>query len=94
MSDATIRIPTPLRSFTAGAGEVTVPATTVGEALRELERRHSGILSRILDDGGRLRGFVNVYLGDSNVRSLDGLDTALNGETRISIVPAVAGGAR
>ena len=92
MNQATIRIPTPLRAFTAGAGEVTVSATTVAEALHALERRHGGILERVLDGRGRLRGFVNVYLGDTNVKSLDGLDTALSGESVISIVPAVAGG--
>jgi molybdopterin synthase sulfur carrier subunit len=94
MRTATIRIPTPLRALTGGAGEVAVSAATVGEALGELERLHPGILARVLDERGRIRGFVNVYVGETNVKSLDGLETALNGASVISIVPAVAGGAR
>jgi molybdopterin converting factor small subunit len=94
MSKATIRIPTPLRGFTAGAAEVPVEAATVGAALQALERSHGGILARVLDEEGRVRGFVNVFLGDRNVKALSGLDTALEDAAVISIVPAVAGGGR
>ena len=94
MNQATIRIPTPLRPFTGGAGEVTVPAGTVGQALDALESRHAGILERVLDDRGEVRGFVNIYLGERNISALNGLATPLDDGTVISIVPAVAGGAR
>ncbi len=94
MSKATIRIPTPLRSFTGGAGEVEVEGATVGQALHHLDRRHEGILSRVLDPDGRIRGFVNIYLGETNVKTLGGLDAALPDRAVISIVPAVAGGLR
>jgi molybdopterin converting factor small subunit len=94
MSQATIRIPTPLRTFTAGAGEVAVQGATVREALAELERRHAGILPRVLDDQGRVRGFVNIFVGERNVRALGGLDSPLPAAAVISIVPAVAGGSR
>ncbi len=93
MNRATIRIPTPLRAFTAGAGEVAVHASTVAEALNALEQRHAGILERVLDEQGKIRGFVNIYLGDTNVKSLGGLAAPLAGDAVISIVPAVAGGA-
>ena len=92
MSDVTIRIPTPLRAFTRGAGEVSVSADTVGEALEVLGLEHEGILERILDPDGQVRGFVNIYLGEKNIRSLEGLGSPLNGPATISIVPAVAGG--
>ena len=94
MSRAKVRIPTPLRGFTAGAAEVelAVEQATVRGALEELERQHAGILERVLDEGGRVRGFVNLYLGDRNVRGLEGLDTELADSAVISIVPAVAGG--
>ena len=92
MSTATIRIPTPLRSFTGGAGEVTVEGTTVGQALDALGRRHDGILERVLDPAGDVRGFVNIYLGETNVKALGGLDAPLPDPAVISIVPAVAGG--
>ena len=94
MSRATIRIPTPLRPFTGGADEVQVEGETVGELLRDLERRHKGVLERVLDPEGHLRGFVNIYVGQSNVRTLGGLETPVESEAIISIVPAVAGGAR
>jgi molybdopterin converting factor small subunit len=92
MSNVTIRIPTPLRSFTAGAGEVAVDAATVGEALELLGLRHDGILDRILDADGQVRGFVNIYVGEKSIRSLDGLRSPVGGSSVISIVPAVAGG--
>ena len=94
MSKATIRIPTPLRPFTGGADEIRVEAGTVGDALRELERRHEGVLERVLDPEGHVRGFVNIYVGPANVHSLGGLETPIENEAVISIVPAVAGGRR
>ncbi len=93
MATATIRIPTPLRSFTAGAGEVSVEGSTVGEALQVLSERHAGILERVLDAEGQVQGFVNIYLGSRNVTALGGLDAPLPNAAVISIVPAVAGGA-
>ena len=92
MNRATIRIPTPLRVFTAGAGQVEVEAATVGQALDALDRRHAGILDRVLDADGKVRGFVNIYLGETNVKTLGGLGAPLTEPAVISIVPAVAGG--
>ena len=94
MSQTTIRIPAPLRSLTGGASEVTVEAASVGEALQALGNQHEGLVERILDGNGDLRAFVNLYLGDSNVRSLDGLGTAIEAPSVLHIVPAVAGGTR
>ncbi len=92
MSMATVRIPAPLRGFTGGAGEVTAHGGTVGEVLRALAESHPGLAERILDGGGELRSFVNVYLGETNVRSLDGLATEVGDGAVLHIVPAVAGG--
>jgi molybdopterin converting factor small subunit len=94
MGRVTIRIPTPLRPFTGGAGQIEVEGATVGQALQALGRRHEGILDRLLDAEGQIRGFVNIYLGETNVRTLGGLDSPLPDAAVISIVPAVAGGAR
>ena len=63
----TIRIPTTLRPLTAGAGEVEVDGSTVGEALASLEASHPGFGSRILDESGALRRFVNVFVSDEDV---------------------------
>ncbi len=93
MSQATIRIPTPLRSFTGGAAEVQVEGSTVAQALDALGLRHRGILDRVLASDGRVRGFVNIYLGETNVKTLGGLDAPLPDAAIITIVPAVAGGA-
>ena len=90
---ATVRIPTILRTYTAGAGEVSADGNTLGEVLESLENSHPGIRERILDDGGALRRFVNVYVGDDDVRFIGGLDAKVAEGTKISIIPAVAGGA-
>lgn len=92
MSTVTIRIPMPLRSYTAGADEVKVEATSVGEALRALNASYDGLAPRVLSPEGELRQFVNVFVGGHNVRSLQGLATRLADGDVISIVPAVAGG--
>ena len=89
-----IRIPTPLRSLTDGAAEVTVEGQDVSSALRELGRRYEGLLERVLDENGALRPFVNVFLGSTDLRELDGLDTRLRQGDVLSIIPAVAGGGR
>ena len=92
MSKALIRIPAPLRSYTGGADEVHVECNTAGEALTGLGEVHAGVLDKLLDDQGELRKFVNVYVGDRNIRSLSGLGTQVAEGDVISIVPAVAGG--
>lgn len=88
----TIRIPTTLRTLTAGASEVSAEPGTVREVLASLDGAHPGFADRLLDEEGSLRRFVNVFVSDDDVRFMDGLDTPVaDGET-LSIVPAVAGG--
>lgn len=89
---ATVRIPTPLRSLCAGEGEVEVPGATVEEVLKNLEDAHPGFAERLFDDGGKLRRFVNVYVGEEDIRFGEALDTAVAEKDVVSIVPAVAGG--
>jgi molybdopterin synthase sulfur carrier subunit len=88
----TVRIPTQLRTLTAGAGEVSVDGSTVGEALKALDTAHEGFADRLFDESGELRRFVNVFLADEDVRFLDGLATPIADGQTLSIVPAVAGG--
>ena len=94
MSSVAVRIPTPLRKFTGGAGEVRVEGETVGEALSKLTQVHLPLRAHMLTREGDLRPFVNVFVGDTDVRSLDGLSSKLEEGDVISIVPAVAGGQR
>lgn len=88
----TVRIPTILRSYTAGAAEVPLSSGTVGEAFSALEGRFPGICSRILDAEGKLRRFINVYVEDDDIRGAENLQTATPDGSRVTIIPAVAGG--
>ena len=86
------RIPTILRSYTGGAAEVMAEAGTLREVISDLDASYPGIGGRILDDGGRLRRFVNVYVGEEDVRFAAGLDTPVPSGAQVSVIPAVAGG--
>ena len=89
---AKIRIPTTLRPATSGVAEVEVEAGTLASVLDGLEAKYPGFKSRIFDDEGGLRRFVNVFVGDEDVRYTGGLETVVpDGET-VAIIPAVAGG--
>jgi len=88
----TVRIPTILRTYTDGESEVSADGATLTDVLDDLEANHSGIRARILDDTGEIRRFVNVYVGNDDVRFLDGLETKTPDGTQISVIPAVAGG--
>lgn len=88
----TVRIPTTLRTLTAGASEVDVDGATVGEVLAALDVTYPGFRDRLLGDDGKLRRFVNVFVSDDDVRFLEGLDTVVPAGETVSIVPAVAGG--
>jgi molybdopterin synthase sulfur carrier subunit len=90
----TVRIPTPLRRTTNGASEVTVQAHDVRQMIEDLERQFPGIRERLCDDTGEVRRFVNVFVGDEDIRFLKGLDTLIPSGTQVSIIPAVAGGTR
>jgi len=88
----TVRIPTPLRKLTAGADEVSVEASNVGDMIDSLEAKHNGLKARLCDDAGEIRRFVNVYVNDEDVRFLQGRDTVVKDGDEVSIVPAIAGG--
>lgn len=90
---ATVRIPTPLRRVTNGAAEVAAEGKSVRDLIEDLERRYPGIRERICDESGEVRRFVNVFVGDEDIRFLAGLDTPVEEGTQVSIIPAVAGGA-
>jgi MoaD family protein len=89
--ETTVRIPTQLRTVTGGKEEVKAAGATVGEVIENLERSYPGIRDRLLDDKG-VRRFVNIYVGDEDIRFLEGLKTQLKAGDQIAIVPAIAGG--
>ncbi|MBO0772095.1 MAG: MoaD/ThiS family protein [Actinobacteria bacterium] len=88
-----VRIPTILRTYTGGSAEVTAEPGTLREVIAGLDAVYPGIGGRIIDDTGNLRRFVNVYVGEEDVRFADGLDTQVAAGSRVSVIPAVAGGA-
>ncbi|AKT39147.1 MoaD/ThiS family protein [Chondromyces crocatus] len=90
-TEATIRIPTQLRTLTGGQEEVKAQGATVAEIIENLERAHPGLRDRLLDAKG-VRRFVNIFVGDEDIRFLEGLNTQLKGGEQISIIPAIAGG--
>ena len=87
-----VRIPTILRTYTGGESEVTASGGTLAEVLDDLDSNYAGIKARILDDQGAIRRFVNVYVGNEDVRFLEALDTTTPDGVQISVIPAVAGG--
>jgi molybdopterin converting factor small subunit len=89
--DTIVRIPAALRSLTAGADEVKAAGATVAEIIEDLEKKHPGLRDRLLDEKG-VRRFINLYVGEEDVRFTGGLGTAVKPGDQISIIPAIAGG--
>jgi molybdopterin synthase sulfur carrier subunit len=88
----TVRIPTTLRPLSGGASTVEVEAGALSDVIKALDAAHPGFADRLLDDEGKLRRFVNVFVDDDDVRYLDGLATNVPDGQTVSIIPAVAGG--
>lgn len=88
----TVRIPPAMRSLSGGADEVSLDANTVGAAIESLDGTHPGFKERLCDAEGRVLRFVNVFVGDEDIRMLDDLETALKDGDVISLLPAMAGG--
>ncbi len=87
-----VRIPTPLRPLTKGQGELNTDAASVKELIDRLERDYAGIRTRICEDDGNVRRFINIYVNEEDIRFLQGTETALKAGDEVSIVPAIAGG--
>ncbi|GMO56238.1 MAG: MoaD/ThiS family protein [Termitinemataceae bacterium] len=88
-----ILIPTALRSFTGRNAELEVEGDTVAEALSALTKMHPDIKKHLYqDDSTELRSFINVFVGETNIKKLDGLNSKLSGGETVMLVPAIAGG--
>ena len=91
----TVRIPSPLRTYTDGADTLDLDGGTVGDLLSSLTGRAPGIENRLFKgegEGRKLNRFVNIYVNDEDIRFLDGLGTLVKAGDEVSIVPAIAGG--
>ncbi len=89
-----VKIPTILRTYTGGAKSVSAQGDTLGALIDNLDADHSGLKGRLITDEGGLHRFVNVYVNDEDVRFTGSLDTQLRDGDAVTILPAVAGGAR
>jgi molybdopterin converting factor small subunit len=88
----TLHIPGPLRTYCAGAAQLSITAHTVRAALEDLQRSESALYRNICDETGQVRQHLNVFVNSDNVRDLDGVDTMLTPGDTITILPAVSGG--
>ena len=88
---ATIRIPTPLRAYTEGESNIEVGGDTVGEALANLVGKHPELRMHLFQDD-ELRSFVNIFIGDDDIRFMQGLETEISADDNLRIIPSIAGG--
>ena len=88
-----VKIPTPLRNLTQDQDTIEAESGELSSVVETLETKFPGMRERLLDEGGEIRRFVNIYVNGEDVRFLSGLTTDLQDGDEVSIVPAVAGGA-
>lgn len=89
----TVRLPGSLRDAVGGDTKVTAKGRTLDEVFADIERRYPGFRSRVVDDAGRLKTFVNVYIGDADARASGGLAAPVPENAEVMVIPAMAGGA-
>lgn len=89
---ATVLVPTPLRRLTGGQSKIDVAGNDVGALLNAIDSQYPGIRAKLLDDGGEVKRFINVFVNDDEIRTLQGLETPVTEKDKVSIVPAMAGG--
>jgi molybdopterin synthase sulfur carrier subunit len=89
---ATIIIPTPLRKFTNNTAKLPISAGTVAESISELTVNFPELKKHLLDEKGNIRSFVNIFVGDNDIRDLQQEQTVIQDDAVVSIIPAIAGG--
>ncbi|MDX2246407.1 MAG: MoaD/ThiS family protein [Bacteroidia bacterium] len=89
---AKILIPTPLRKFADNQSVIQVVSATVGESVTKLAEKHPDLKKHLIDENGGIRSFIRIYLGDEDIKALDGPATPVGESSVISIIPAIAGG--
>jgi molybdopterin converting factor small subunit len=87
-----IRIPTPLRTYVNGQSEIPVQGQTVADAMEDLFTQFPVLRPHLTNNRGELRPFVNLFLGECNIRDLQGLSTPLNAGDKVRLIPSIAGG--
>jgi molybdopterin converting factor small subunit len=89
---ATILIPTALRAFTDGNSQIKAEGHTAGELIESLANAYPDIRQHLYEENGDLRSYVNVFIGDEDIRSLGGLAAPVTEKEELMLVPAIAGG--
>ena len=89
---ATVIIPTPLRKFTNNTAKLDIKANTIEETVHELTLNFPDLKKHLLDDKGQIRSFVNIFVGNDDIRNLEKEKTSVKADSVISIIPAIAGG--
>jgi molybdopterin converting factor small subunit len=87
-----LRIPTPLRAYTSGQSEVTVNGSNISDALTDLTTQYPALKPHLFNEGGELRPFVNLFVGENNIKDLQGVNTPINDSEKIMLIPSIAGG--
>ncbi|HEY5729846.1 MAG TPA: MoaD/ThiS family protein [Anaerolineales bacterium] len=87
-----LRIPTPLRTYTGGKSEVSVSGSNVAEALADLTTQYPTIKPHLFNESGELRPFVNLFLGENNIKDLQGVETPVKDGEKLVLIPSIAGG--
>ncbi|HTH71182.1 MAG TPA: MoaD/ThiS family protein [Candidatus Saccharimonadales bacterium] len=88
----TVRLPGVLRDAVGGEARIEASGATLADVFADIDRRHPGFRSRVLDDRGTIRSYVNVYVGDTDARDSGGLGTAVPEGSEVMVIPAMAGG--
>ncbi len=87
-----LKIPTPLRTYTNGLAEVLVQGVTVGDAMQSLVAQFPTMRQYLYNGEGQLRPFVNLFVGENNIKDLQGLETPLSDGDKLLLIPSIAGG--
>jgi adenylyltransferase/sulfurtransferase len=87
-----LRIPTPLRAYTNSQSDVTVSGSNISEALADLTNQYPAIKPHLFNEGGDLRPFVNLFVGENNIKDLQGVNTPVQDGEKIMLIPSIAGG--
>lgn len=88
----TLKIPTPLRSYTSGRAEMSVSGENVAAAMQDVIEQFPELKKHLYNEDGELRNFVNLFLGEDNIRDLQGMDTLLDEGDTLRLIPSIAGG--
>jgi sulfur-carrier protein len=89
---STLKIPTPLRAYTNGQAEISVNGGTVTSAMNSLIQQYPALKPHLYNEAGTLRPFVNLFIGENNIKDLQGLETAVGENDRLILIPSIAGG--